>query len=348
MEAGSCVHNLMAFKWDVNGGKMAGAVLAHGVLLSRRKTPWVAVQQGRGSNVLYRRQDEIPLPSSTAVCCEWQPISHLVWGHWLAVSILPPADKFQACPHSSIPADAAEPIKRDDQYSSFLFRQKFRCSEACDMLLFVFSPPLSFGLFTATFPTITVDKFNVPKWVCRRRRGSEVQLWMFFSPRIPTNWQERKQHTNMCDYIQPKQHQDVWTDVYQGWLTSASHILLLASAEAQSWWGAITPFLQPRGFARWRPACSTRSGRSRHPHASCAEKLRWGKVSSVTWSKQWFMNPCTALGDRLQRGTHRQLWPLTLSWIALMIDKQRGDWFHQSLLVKLSHLKLKVCNKNEA
>lgn len=62
MEAGSCVHNVMAFKWDGNGGKMAGAVLAHGVLLSRRKTPRVVVQQGRGSNVLDRGQDEIPLP----------------------------------------------------------------------------------------------------------------------------------------------------------------------------------------------------------------------------------------------------------------------------------------------
>lgn len=37
MEARSCVHNVMAFKREVNGGKMAEAILAHRVLLSRRK-----------------------------------------------------------------------------------------------------------------------------------------------------------------------------------------------------------------------------------------------------------------------------------------------------------------------
>lgn len=228
------------------------------------------------------------------------------------MSILPPADKFQACPRSSIPAEAAEPIKRDDQYSSFQFRQKFRCSEACDMLLFVFSPALSFGLFTATFPMITVDKFNVPELGVQAQEG----FWSATVDVYHRGYQltgKKENNTNMCDYIQPKRHQDVWTDVYQGWLTSASHILLLAYAEAQSRCGPITPFLQPRGFAHWRHACSTRSGRSRHPRAPCAEKLRREKVSSVTWSKQWFMNPCSALRDRLQRGTHQQLWPLTLS-----------------------------------
>lgn len=173
-------------------------------------------------------------------------------------------------------------------------------------------PALSFGLFTATFPMITVDKFNVPELGVQAQEG----FWSATVDVYHRGYQltgKKENNTKMCDYIQPKRHQDVWTDVYQGWLTSASHILLLASAEAQSRCGPITPFLQPRGFAHWRHACSTRSGRSRHPRAACAEKLRREKVSSVAWSKQWFMNPCSALRDRLQRGTHRQLWPLTLS-----------------------------------
>lgn len=185
-----------------------------------------------------------------------------------------------------IPADAAESMKRDDQYSSFRFRQKFRCSEACDMLLFIFFLPLSFGLFTATLPTITVDKFNVPELGVQAQEGFWSATVDVYHHGYQLNG-KKENNRQICDYIQPKRHQDVWTDVYQGWLTSASHILLLVSAEAQSWCGAITPFLQPQGFAHWRAAPDP-GGVGIHVHhvlKSCAEKKShlWPGPSNDLW-----------------------------------------------------------------
>lgn len=124
MEARSCVHNVMAFKREVNGGKMAGAILAHKVLLSRRKRHEWRLSQDVERSYLQKAEWN-PLPLSSAACCQWQAnhtpedASRLLWGQKLAGSILPPTDNFKACPHSSNPVAAAaavpspkrEPIK---------------------------------------------------------------------------------------------------------------------------------------------------------------------------------------------------------------------------------------------
>lgn len=60
MEARSCVHSLMAFKREVNGGKMATS--SQGFII-KEETTWVAAQPGCGSAVIYRRQNETPFPS---------------------------------------------------------------------------------------------------------------------------------------------------------------------------------------------------------------------------------------------------------------------------------------------
>lgn len=134
------------------------------------------------------------------------------------------------------------------------------------MLLFAFFSFLSFGLFTATFPTITVDKFNVPELGVQTQEG----FWCTAVDAYHHGYQltgnnNKKKTTIKQHHIQPKRHQDVWTDVYQGWLTSASNILVLAfplRGDLGVWW----PWL----FCTLK-ACSTRSRMSQH--ASCSEKL---------------------------------------------------------------------------
>lgn len=183
-----------------------------------------------GSNVIYRRQNEIPFPTHLLSAVNDNQAT-LLRTSGVCFEAIDWLDQF--CPlltnfkHAHIvPADAAEPIKRHNQYSSFQFRQRFPSLQHAFVCLFSI---LSFGLFTATFPKITVDKFNVPELGVHTQEG-------FWSTTVDayhhgyqlTGNDIKKTTTIKQHHIQPKRHQDVWTDVYQGWLASASHILVLA------------------------------------------------------------------------------------------------------------------------
>lgn len=66
MEARSCVHNVMAFKREVNSGKMAGVILAHRVLLSRRKRHEWRLSQDVGALLFTEGRMKSPSP---LICC---------------------------------------------------------------------------------------------------------------------------------------------------------------------------------------------------------------------------------------------------------------------------------------
>lgn len=175
MEADSCVHNMMGFKWDVNGGTMAGVVLAHGVLLSRRKTPQLAVQQGRGSDVIYRRQDESSCPLNG--CLLWMTTKPHFWGR-LTSGLRPliswinfaPCWQISNMPTFFHPSRHSRAHKKRGSIFFIPIQAKVQILTSLRHA-FVCPPPPSFGLFTATFPTTTVDKFNVPELVVQAQEG---------------------------------------------------------------------------------------------------------------------------------------------------------------------------------
>lgn len=116
----------------------------------------------------------------------------------------------------------------------------------------------------------------------------------------------------MYCHIQPKLHQDVWTDVYIQMFDISSVC-----------WGVR----QGEG-ARAAPGPG---GDGIHMHDS-----------SVTRPQQWFVNP--------RSGKHTSsfdLWPQT--WHGLMMDKQKGDWLHRRSQIKVYVVftfKLQMCCVN--
>lgn len=182
-----------------------------------------------GSDVIYRRQNAIPFPTHLLSAVNDNQAT-LLRTSGVCFEAIDWLDQF--CPlltnfkHAHIvPADAAEPIKRHNQYSSFQFRQRFPSLRHAFVCLFF--PP--FFWFVYSNVPITVNKFNVPELGVQMQEG----FWCTTVDAYHHGYQltgnkNKKTATIKQHHIQPKRHQDVWTDVFQGWLTSASHILVLA------------------------------------------------------------------------------------------------------------------------
>lgn len=191
--------------------------------------------------------------------------------------------------------------------------------------MLLFTPPLSFGLFTATLPTTTVDKFNVPELGVQAQEGFwSATVDAYHHGNQLTGKKENNRQICVITFSQSSIRMCGQMFIEAGWHqrpTSCCSRLLRRSLDA----GTITPFLQPQACAQWRAAPD--------PEGVGIEKLRRGKSLICDLVQAMIYESVHSPQGPEHTGSF-DLWPY--AWIALMMDKQRGDWFHQSSSEKLS------------